>query len=55
MPVDALCEEVEQRNRLRLLTPFLEQLVAEGSKDAGVHSALGKILVDSGGAAAGGG
>ena len=54
MPVDALCEEVEQRNRLRLLTPFLEQLVAEGSKDAGVHSALGKILVDSGGAAAGG-
>ena len=54
VPVDALCEEVEQRNRLRLLTPFLEQLVAEGSKDAGVHSALGKILVDSGGAAAGG-
>lgn len=55
VPVDALCEEVERRNRLRLLTPFLEQLVAEGSKDAGVHSALGKILVDSGGAAAGGG
>lgn len=55
VPVDALCEEVEQRNRLRLLTPFLEQLVAEGSKDAGVHSALGKILVDSGGASSAGG
>ena len=48
VPVDALCDEVEARGRLKLLTPFLEQLVAEGSHDPGVHSALGKTVVDAG-------
>lgn len=48
IPVDALCDEVESRGRLKLLTPFLEQLVSEGSHDAGVHSALGKTVVDAG-------
>jgi hypothetical protein len=38
---------VEQRNRLKLLSPFLEHLVAEGSSDPHVHNALGKILVES--------
>ena len=47
IPVNALCEEVEKRNRLRLLSPFINQLVQEGSQDAGVHSALGKIVVDT--------
>ena len=48
VPVDKLCDEVETRGRLKLLTLFLEQLVAEGSHDPGVHSALGKTVVDAG-------
>lgn len=32
VPVEALVEEVEKRNKLKLLNPFLEQLVSEGSK-----------------------
>jgi len=47
VPVDELVEEVETRNKIGLLTPLLEQLVAEGSKDPKVHNALGKILIDS--------
>ncbi len=47
VPVDDLVEEVETRNKIGLLTPLLEQLVAEGSKDPKVHNALGKILIDS--------
>lgn len=47
VPVDALVAEVESRNKLRLLAPFLEQLVSEGSKEAQVHNALGKIIIDS--------
>ena len=35
------------RNRLRLLTQFLEHLVSEGSQDVHVHNALGKIIIDS--------
>lgn len=47
VPVDALVAEVEARNRLRLLSPLLEQLVSEGSRDPQVHNALGKIIVDA--------
>ena len=32
IPVEALCAEVEKRNRLKLLNPFLEHLVSEGSQ-----------------------
>lgn len=32
IPVERLCAEVEQRNRLKLLSPFLEHLVSEGSQ-----------------------
>ena len=42
-----ICAQVEQRNRLKLLNPFLEHLVSEGSTDAAVHNALGKIIVDA--------
>lgn len=42
-----LLPQVEQRNRLKLLNPFLEHLVSEGSQDPAVHNALGKIIVDS--------
>lgn len=31
LPVDQLVDEVEKRHRLKLLTPFLEHLIAEGS------------------------
>ncbi|EIE26635.1 clathrin heavy chain [Coccomyxa subellipsoidea C-169] len=47
IPVEQLCAEVEKRNRLKLLNPFLEHLVSEGSTDPAVHNALGKIIVDS--------
>ncbi|KAI3793232.1 hypothetical protein L1987_35848 [Smallanthus sonchifolius] len=36
LPVEPLVDECEKRNRLRLLTQFLEHLVSEGSQD--VHS-----------------
>lgn len=35
------------RNRLKLLTPLLEHLVSEGSKDVQVHNALGKVTIDT--------
>ncbi|MBA0841725.1 hypothetical protein Goarm_004208, partial [Gossypium armourianum] len=47
LPVEPLVEECEKRNRLRLLTQFLEHLVSEGSQDVHVHNALGKIIIDS--------
>ncbi|MEW5307198.1 MAG: hypothetical protein WDW36_009606 [Sanguina aurantia] len=47
LPVDALVEEVEKRNRLKLLLPFLEHLISEGSSDPHVHNALGKIVIDT--------
>ncbi|MEW5310804.1 MAG: hypothetical protein WDW38_002565 [Sanguina aurantia] len=47
LPVDALVEEVEKRNRLKLLLPFLEHLISEGSADPHVHNALGKIVIDT--------
>ncbi|KAF6255267.1 clathrin heavy chain [Scenedesmus sp. NREL 46B-D3] len=47
LPVDALVDQVEKRNRLKLLTPFLEHLIREGSQDSHVHDALGKIIIDT--------
>ncbi|RVX03194.1 Clathrin heavy chain 1 [Vitis vinifera] len=47
LPVEPLVDECEKRNRLRLLTQFLEHLVSEGSQDVHVHNALGKIIIDS--------
>ena len=40
-------KEIAKFNRLKMLTPFLEHLVSEGSVDANVHNALGMILIDS--------
>lgn len=42
LPVDKLVDEVEKRHRLKLLTPFLEHLIGEGSSDPHVHNALGE-------------
>lgn len=47
IPVEKLCEEVEKRNKVKILSAFLEHLVNEGSTDVHVHNALGKIIVDS--------
>jgi len=44
-PVDPLVEQVESRNRLRLLQPWLEQRVAEGNTEAATHNAIGKIYI----------
>jgi clathrin heavy chain len=44
-PVDPLVEEVERRNRLRLLQPWLEARLRDGATDQGTHNALGKIYV----------
>jgi len=44
-PVDPLVEEVEKRNRLHLLQPWLEQRVQEGNIEPATHNAIGKIYV----------
>jgi len=46
-PIEALCEEVEKRNRLRILLPWLEARVAEGVQDPNLHNALAKIYIDT--------
>lgn len=47
VPVDRLVEEAEKRNRLKLLLPWLEGKVREGSTDVFVFNAIGKIYVDT--------
>ena len=47
-PVEKLVEEVEKRNRLRLLRPWLEQRVAEGNSEPATHNALAKIRIQTG-------
>ncbi|KAI7870822.1 hypothetical protein BDF14DRAFT_1879064 [Spinellus fusiger] len=47
LPVGKLCEEVEQRNRLKLLLPWLNMRVTEGSTDPEVYNALAKIYIDT--------
>lgn len=37
--------QVESRNRLRLLQPWLEQRIAEGNTEAATHNAIGKIYI----------
>ena len=44
-PVDPLVEEVERRNRLRLLQPWLEARIAEGNTEAPTHNAIGKLYI----------
>ncbi|ORZ32352.1 clathrin D6 coat with Auxilin J-domain [Catenaria anguillulae PL171] len=45
--VDALVAEVEKRNRLKLLLPWLELKVKEGTADTAVYNALAKIYIDT--------
>ncbi|XP_025089563.1 clathrin heavy chain 1 [Pomacea canaliculata] len=44
---DELVEEVEKRNRLKLLLPWLETRVHEGVTEPATHNALAKIYIDS--------
>ncbi|KAI5995695.1 armadillo-type protein [Pisolithus albus] len=46
-PIDELVAEVEQRNRLKLIMPWLEARVQAGSQDPPVYNALAKIYIDS--------
>lgn len=44
LPVGELCDEVEKRNKLRLLDKFLQLLVQEGSQDPQVRRKPTEIL-----------
>lgn len=46
-PIDELVHEVEQRNRLKLILPWLEARVQSGSQDPAVFNAMAKIFIDS--------
>ncbi|KAI0716028.1 clathrin heavy chain 1 [Cerioporus squamosus] len=46
-PIDELVHEVETRNRLKLILPWLEARVQQGSQDPAVYNALAKIYIDS--------
>ncbi len=47
IPIDDLVAEVESRNRLKLLLPFLEATLASGNQQQAVYNALAKIYIDS--------
>ena len=47
VPIDALVAEVESRNRLKLLLPFLEATLASGNQQQAVYNALAKIYIDT--------
>ncbi|WVQ80099.1 hypothetical protein IAT38_002200 [Cryptococcus sp. DSM 104549] len=46
-PIDELVEEVEKRNRLKLILPWLNNKVEQGSTDNAVYNAIAKISIDS--------
>lgn len=45
-PIDKLVHEEEQRNRLKLILPWLEARVQNGSQDPAVFNAMAKIYID---------
>lgn len=47
VPIDELVSEVETRNRLKILLPFLEATLAAGNQQQAVFNALAKIYIDS--------
>ena len=47
IPIDELVAEVESRNRLKILLPFLEATLAAGNQQTAVYNALAKIYIDS--------
>ncbi|BAP70266.1 clathrin heavy chain [Kluyveromyces marxianus] len=47
VPIDELTTEVEKRNRLKLLLPFLEKTLQTGAQSQSVYNTLAKIYIDS--------
>lgn len=47
VPIDELVKEVESRNRLKLLLPFLEATLQAGNQQPAIFNALAKIYIDS--------
>jgi len=47
IPIDELVAEIESRNRLKILLPFLEVTLAAGNLQQAVYNALAKIYIDS--------
>ncbi|KAF9164736.1 hypothetical protein DFQ27_007414 [Actinomortierella ambigua] len=47
IPIGDLVEHTEKRNRLKLLLPWLENKVNQGSQDPEVYNAIAKIYIDS--------
>lgn len=45
--IEELVEEVEKRNRLKLLQQWLEARAAEGNTEPATHNALAKIYIDA--------
>jgi len=46
-PIEPLVAEVEKRNRLKLLRPWLEARVNEGTEEPAAHNAIAKIYIDT--------
>jgi clathrin heavy chain len=46
-PIDEPVHEVEQRNRLKLILPWLKARVQSRSQDLAVFNAMAKIYIDS--------
>ena len=47
VPVDELVDEVEKRNRLKLILPWLESKLQAGQQEPAIYNALAKIYIDS--------
>ena len=47
VPIDELVDEVEKRNRLKLILPFLESKIQQGVQEPAIYNALAKINIDS--------
>jgi clathrin heavy chain len=45
--IDELVDEVEKRNRLKLILPWLESRIQAGSVEPPIYNALAKIYIDS--------
>lgn len=46
-PIDELVDEVEKRNRLKLILPWLESRIQQGQTDPAIYNAAAKIAIDS--------
>ncbi|UZJ52670.1 hypothetical protein CBS101457_001990 [Exobasidium rhododendri] len=47
IPVDELVDEVEKRNRLKLILPWIQSRIEAGQQDQPLYNAIAKIYIDS--------